>query len=118
MIYNCFTFQEVDPYAPLGACDICGAAAWTTSAHGLLCPSHEAVLDETQAESEYKPLPLVDELVDALEDVGFKVDVLYPYVIVSLYNRPIAPHEVAWALDIDPALCVRNLNGGIRITCE
>lgn len=115
-IYNA-DFQEVDPYAPIGICDICGADAWTTSIHGLFCPSHENILDE-YALDEYKPLPLVDELVDALEDAGFAVSVSYPYVIVSLRNRPLAPHEVAWALDIDPALCVRNLAGNIRIRAD
>jgi hypothetical protein len=63
-------------------------------------------------------LPFVDEIVDQLEDVGFEVEVMYPYVIVSLKNRKIDPMDVAVALDIDPALCVRNLNGNIRITCD
>jgi len=63
-------------------------------------------------------IPFVDELVDALEDVGFVVEVQYPYVIVSLKSRNISPREVAQALDIDPALCCYNLNGNIRITCE
>lgn len=63
-------------------------------------------------------LPFVDEIVDQLEDVGFEVEIMYPYVIVSLKNRKIDPMEVATALDIDPTLCVRNLNGNIRITCD
>jgi len=67
--------------------------------------------------NEYKSLS-VDELVDALEDVGFQVGVQYPYVIVSLKNRTITPSEVAFALDIDPSLCCYNLNGNIRITCN
>lgn len=71
-----------------------------------------------QPKHEYKSLLLIDELVDALEDVGFHVNVAYPYVIVSLANRSITPGEVAYALDIDPALCCYNLNGNIRITCE
>jgi len=60
----------------------------------------------------------VETVVDALEDVSFEVTVLYPYVIVSLKNRKINPLEVALALDIEPSLCVRNLNGNIRITCD
>lgn len=66
----------------------------------------------------YKQLPFIDELVDALEDVGFLVTVEYPYVIVSLKNRSITPTEVARSLDIDPALCCYNVNGNIRITCD
>lgn len=42
--------EPADPYAPLGACAICGADAWTTAAAGLLCPSHDAVLDEMEPE--------------------------------------------------------------------
>jgi hypothetical protein len=41
--------KEEDFYAPLGACDICGDAAWTTSSDGLLCPSHENALIEYEA---------------------------------------------------------------------
>lgn len=63
-------------------------------------------------------LPLVDEIVDSLEDVGFVVTVQYPYVIVSLQNRPISPMEVAEALDIEPALCCYSVSGDIRITCD
>ena len=110
--------QELDPYAPLGNCDICGAAAWTTGIYGVLCPSHEYIANEHSTEEEYRPLPFVDELVDALEDVGFIAQVQYPYVIVSLKNRSITPSEVALALDIDPALCCYNINGNIRITCD
>ncbi len=32
--------EPVDPYAPLGCCAVCGDAAWTTAAAGLLCPRH------------------------------------------------------------------------------
>ncbi len=63
-------------------------------------------------------LPFVDEIVDQLEDVGFVVDVMYPYVIVSLDNRNLDPMEVALALDIEPEFCVRNLEGNIRILCD
>ncbi len=63
-------------------------------------------------------LPFVDEIVDQLEDVGFVVDVMYPYVIVSLTSRNLDPMEIAMALDIEPEFCVRNLNGSIRITCD
>jgi len=63
-------------------------------------------------------MKFVDEIVDQLEDVGFEVEVVYPYVIVSLKNRPITPIEVAIALDIDTAYCVYNLNGSIRILCD
>ena len=63
-------------------------------------------------------LPFVDEIVDQLEDVGFVVEVLYPYVIVSLKSRKISPMEVAMALDIDPELCCYNVNGNIRIRCD
>jgi hypothetical protein len=118
-IYNA-DFQPVDPYAPIGQCDICGAAAWTASIHGLLCPSHENVLDECLSESEYKPDAY--ELIDALADVGITATVQYPYVIIDTTatdaNRCVSPEMVSWSLDIDPALCVRNLNGGIRITCD
>lgn len=68
--------------------------------------------------NQYKPLPFVDEVVDSLTDVGFVVEVQYPYVIVSLRTRKISPREVAWALDIDPALCCYNVNGNIRIHCD
>lgn len=40
--------QPVDPYAPLGFCSQCGAAAWATTRAGLLCPSHESVLIEAE----------------------------------------------------------------------
>ena len=63
-------------------------------------------------------LPLVDEIVDALEDVGFVVNVVYPYVIVSLSSRPISAMEVAEALDIEPALVTYNMHGYVRITCD
>ena len=63
-------------------------------------------------------LPFVDEIVDQLEDVGFVVDVMYPYVIVSLTSRNLDPMEVALALDIEPEFCVRNLEGNIRIHCD
>lgn len=62
--------------------------------------------------------PFVDEIVDQLEDVGFVVEVMFPYVIVSLKNRKISPMEVATALDIDPELCCYNVNGNIRILCD
>lgn len=62
--------------------------------------------------------PYVDEIVDQLEDVGFAVTVQYPYVIVSLTNRKLDPMDVAMALDIDLALCVRSISGDIRITCD
>jgi hypothetical protein len=103
--------------ASIGLCYVCGATAWATSDHGLLCPSHNNALGDYLTENEYKSLS-ADELVDALEDVGFQVAIQFPYVIVSLKNRPITPGEVAFALDIDPALCCYNLNGNIRITCE
>lgn len=60
----------------------------------------------------------VDEIVDALEDVGFEVTVQFPYVIVSLTNRKLDPMDVVMALDIEPALVTRNLNGNIRILCD
>ena len=63
-------------------------------------------------------LPFVDEIVDALEDVGFVVKVVYPYVIVSLTSRPISAMEVAEALDIEPALVTYNMHGDVRITCD
>jgi len=63
-------------------------------------------------------LPMVDEIVDALEDVGFVVNVVYPYVIVSLSSRPISAMEVAEALDIDPAFVTHNMHGDVRITCD
>ena len=62
--------------------------------------------------------PLVDETVDALEDVGFVVNVVYPYVIVSLTSRPISAMEVAEALDIEPTLVTYNMHGDVRITCD
>ena len=66
-----------------------------------------------------KSLPFVDEIVDALEDVGFVVRVMYPYVIVENFkNRQITSMEVAEALDIDPAFCVRSVSGDVRITCD
>ena len=64
-------------------------------------------------------LPFVDEIVDALEDVGFMVKVMYPYVIVlNFKNRQITAREVSWALDIDQELCVRSVSGDIRIRCD
>ena len=63
-------------------------------------------------------LPLVDEIVAALEDVGFVVKVVYPYVLVSLTSRPISAMEVAEALDIEPALVTYNMHGDVRITCD
>ncbi len=62
--------------------------------------------------------PFVDEIVDQLEDVGFVVDVMYPHVIVRLTSRNLDPMEIALALDIEPEVCVRNLNGSIRILCD
>lgn len=62
--------------------------------------------------------PSVEQVVDALEDVGFVVNVVYPYVIVSLDNRSISPMEVADALDIEPALVTYNMHGDVRITCD
>jgi hypothetical protein len=97
----------------IGLCYVCGATAWATSDHGLLCPSHESV-----AENEYKPDAY--ELIDALADVGITATVQYPYVIIDTTdaNHCVSPEMVAWALDIDPSLCCYNLNGGIRITCD
>jgi len=63
-------------------------------------------------------LPFVDEIIDQLEDVGFVVTIQYPYVIVSLTNHKLDPMDVAMALDIDPALCVRSISGDIRIRCD
>ncbi len=63
-------------------------------------------------------LPMVDEIVDALEDVGFVVNVLYPYVIVSLDNHPVSSMDVAMALDIDQEFCTRSVDGSIRIRCD
>ncbi len=66
-----------------------------------------------------KPLPFVDEIVDALEDVGFMVKVLYPYVIVMNFkNRQINAMEVVEVLDIEPEFCVRSVSGDIRIRCD
>lgn len=62
--------------------------------------------------------PMVDEIVERLEDVGFVVKVLYPYVIVSLKSRPISAMEVAEALDIDPSFVTYNMHGDVRITCD
>lgn len=31
---------EADPYAPMGPCAVCGADAWTTTAYGLRCETH------------------------------------------------------------------------------
>jgi len=113
--------QQVSPFKPLGVCSQCGAAAWaTTASDGLLCPSHyNALMDylEAQQETEYKQLDAF-EIVDALEDVGFVATPLFPYVIVSLKNRSITPMEVAEALDIDPALVTRSVDGSIRILCD
>ena len=62
------------------------------------------------------------ELIDALADVGITATAQYPYVIIDTSatdaNRCVSPEMVAWAIAIDPALCVCNLNGGIRITCD
>ncbi len=65
-----------------------------------------------------KQLPFVEEIVDALEDVGFQVHVVYPYVIVSLKSRPISAMEVAEAIDIDPEFVTYNMHGDVRITCD
>ena len=62
--------------------------------------------------------PSVEEIVDQLEDVGFNVEIMYPYVIVSLTNRSISPMEVAAALDIDPEFVARSVSGDIRIHCD
>lgn len=63
--------------------------------------------------------PSVDEIVDALEDVGFEVRVLYPYVIVkNLKNRQLTSMEVAMVLDIEPEFVTRSVSGDIRITCD
>ena len=62
--------------------------------------------------------PQVDQVVDALEDVGFVVRVVYPYVIVSLQSRPISAMEVAEALDIEPEFVTYNMHGDVRITCD
>lgn len=62
--------------------------------------------------------PSVDQVVDALEDVGFEVRVMYPYVIVSLKNRAISRMEVTEALDIDPEFVTYNKYGNVRITCD
>lgn len=39
----------VDPFAPMGACAICGGDAWCTTKIGLLCPIHELVIDAVYA---------------------------------------------------------------------
>ncbi len=62
--------------------------------------------------------PFVDEIIERLEDVGFVVKVVYPYVIVSLKSRTISAMEVAEALDIEPALVTYNMHGDVRITCD
>ena len=67
-------------------------------------------------------LPNAYELVDAMADVGITATVQYPYVIVdtnaTAANRCVSPDLISWALNIDPALCVYNVNGNIRISCD
>ncbi len=60
----------------------------------------------------------ISDVVDRLEDVGFVVNVVYPYVLVSLTSRPISAMEVAEALDIEPAFVTYNMHGDVRITCD
>lgn len=61
---------------------------------------------------------IIDRILDTQGLVG--CEVLYPYIVVlQPFNRtPWTPEEIVEALNIDPALCVRNVNGNIRITCE
>lgn len=56
--------QAVDPYAPLGFCAQCGAAAWAVTQAGLLCPSHEAVLIEMEEASHETTVRTPDEIRD------------------------------------------------------
>lgn len=60
--------------------------------------------------------PQVDQIVDALEDVGFDATAVYPYVIVT--GSPFTPDEMAEALDIDPEFVTYSVSGDIRITCD
>lgn len=63
--------------------------------------------------------PQVDEIVERLEDVGFEVRIMFPYVIVmNLKNRQFTSMEVAMALDIEPEFVTRSVSGDIRITCD
>lgn len=51
-----------------------------------------------------------------LVDAGFIVDFFYPYIIVSLKNRPISVIEVALVLGVEPASLLIS-NGTILVEC-
>ena len=60
----------LDPYAPLGKCRICGAAAWRDAGpNGLLCPSHANVLDEHERiENEALIMASLDSQIEQARD--------------------------------------------------
>ena len=60
--------------------------------------------------------PSVEQVSEALEDVGFDATVMYPYVILS--GSEFSPVEVAEALDIDPEFVTYSVSGDVRITCD
>lgn len=51
-----------------------------------------------------------------LVNAGFIVDFFYPYIIVSLKNRPISTIEVALILGVEPASLLIS-NGTVLVTC-
>lgn len=50
----------------------------------------------------------LETIITTLTDAGFIVDAVYPYVIVSLKNRPVNTMEVALVLNVEPSTLIRN----------
>ena len=50
----------------------------------------------------------LEALMNKAQDAGFQVDAIYPFVIISLTNRPVSILEVATALNISQSMCQRS----------
>lgn len=52
----------------------------------------------------------IETLISNAENAGFVVNVLFPYVIISLTNRAVSILEVSYALNVPQSKCSRSGN--------
>ena len=50
----------------------------------------------------------IETLISNAQSAGFQVNVLYPYIIISLTNRAVSILEVATALNVPQSKCSRS----------
>lgn len=50
----------------------------------------------------------IETLISTAESAGFIVNVLYPYIIISLTNRAVSILEVSYALGVPQSKCSRS----------